>query len=88
LLSVQQGSLVSHMVPRFAQVELESAPTQPATTPNPDKQPYEAGALPPPGTGAPGGRMEIALPGGVVLRIDADVDSAALRRVLAVLDRR
>jgi hypothetical protein len=32
--------------------------------------------------------MEITLPGGVTLRVDADVDSAALRRVLAVLDKR
>jgi hypothetical protein len=38
--------------------------------------------------GTPGGRMEITLPGGVVLRVDANVDGTALRRLLAVLDRR
>jgi hypothetical protein len=32
--------------------------------------------------------MEITFPGGVTLRVDADVDGAALRRVLAVLDKR
>jgi hypothetical protein len=33
-------------------------------------------------------RMEITLPGGVTLRVDADVDGATLRRVLAVLEKR
>jgi hypothetical protein len=32
--------------------------------------------------------IEIALPGGVSVRVDAQVDSGALRRVLAVLMRR
>ena len=34
------------------------------------------------------GRIEIALPGGVVVRVDARVDEAALRRVLAALEGR
>lgn len=34
------------------------------------------------------GRIEIALPGGVVVRVDAGVDKAALRRVLAALEGR
>ena len=52
----------------------------------PDGQPLQA--VPPTSMGTPGGRMEITLPGGVVLCVDADVDGTALRRVLAVLDRR
>jgi transposase len=86
LLSIQQGFLVSRVVPRFAQVELKSAALQPVTAAPSDGQLLQA--VPPPSAGAPGGRMEIALPGGVVLRVDADVDGTALRRVLAVLDRR
>jgi len=34
------------------------------------------------------GMIEIALPGGVSVRVDAQVDSGALRRVLAALGRR
>ena len=34
------------------------------------------------------GRIEIALPGGAVVRVDAAVDEAALRRVLAALGAR
>ena len=36
----------------------------------------------------PEGTIEIALPGGVSVRVDAQVDSGALRRVLAALVRR
>jgi hypothetical protein len=36
----------------------------------------------------PVGRMEIVLPGGVAIRVDAEVDGGALRRVLAALGRR
>ena len=36
----------------------------------------------------PDGMIEIALPGGVSVRVDAQVDSVALRRVLAALTRR
>jgi hypothetical protein len=36
----------------------------------------------------PDGMIEITLPGGVSVRVDARVDSDALRRVLAALARR
>ena len=36
----------------------------------------------------PVGHMEIVLPGGIVIRVDAEVDGAALRRVLSALGRR
>jgi len=37
------------------------------------------------GTAPAGGQMEIVLPGGAVVRVGADVDGAALRRVLVAL---
>lgn len=65
-------------VPVFAQVSLAQAtepePAPPdATTPSSDTM-----------TAMPG-RMEITLPGGAVVCVGADVDGAALRRVLAAL---
>jgi transposase len=65
----------SDTVARFAQVELLSEPsrlTGPVAAPS-DKPP---------------GLIEIALPGGASIRVDAQVDEPALRRVLAALDRR
>jgi transposase len=50
------------------------SPPQPTPTPN--------------SMNRPDGMIEIALPGGVSVRVDAQVDSGALRRVLAVLARR
>jgi transposase len=67
---------------KFARVEVMAVPADPAP------------ALPPvaPAAAAPSGPMngmiEIALPGGVSVRVDAQVDSGALRRVLAALTRR
>jgi transposase len=48
-----------------------------------DEPPRLAGPAP-----AASGRIEIALPGGISVRIDAQVDEPALRRVLAALARR
>ena len=67
---------------KFARVEVMAVLADPAP------------ALPPvaPAAAAPSGPMngmiEIALPGGVSVRVDAQVDSGALRRVLAALTRR
>jgi transposase len=67
---------------KFARVEVMAVPADPAP------------ALPPvaPAAAAPSGPMngmiEIALPGGVSVRVDAQVDGGALRRVLAALTRR
>jgi transposase len=69
-------------VAKFARVEVmampadpaSAAPSQPAPTPN--------------AMNHPDGMIEIALPGGVSVRVDAQVDSGALRRVLAALARR
>lgn len=86
LLSVQPGAVMTRAAPRFAQVELASPPLQPAPEVPADHQP--SASSPPSSQSRPGGRMEITFPGGVTLRVDADVDGAALRRVLAVLDKR
>jgi transposase len=41
-----------------------------------------------PGPALRPGRIEITLPGGALVRVDADVDGAALRRVFAALEGR
>ena len=58
--------------PSFAQVQLAAPEPPPA---------------PPTGT-APAGQIEIVLPDGALVRVDAAVDAAALRLVLAVLSGR
>ena len=55
-------------------------PVQPLSSPQP---PTPAAPTPP-----HAGLIEIALPGGASVRVDASVDGAALRRVLAALERR
>jgi transposase len=77
-------SVAARAMPRFAEVELASA-SPGASAPTP------ADEHAPPGCPAPeccGGRIEIMLPGGVSLRVDARVDGPALRRVLDALERR
>ena len=85
MMEGQLGS-VPQPVPGFARVDLVAeaprlaAPAPAPAHPDPDPQP------PPPPPCA--GLIEIALPGGVSVRVDASVDGAALRRVLDVLERR
>jgi len=87
-LSVAQGAVMTHAAPRFTQVELNSPPMRPITASPTDNQAPGALSSPPRNPGGPGGRMEISLPSGVILAVNADVDGSALRRVLAVLDKR
>lgn len=75
-----QGAVMSRAVPRFAPVDL-TAPVADAT---PEDRPA-SGARPSPPLPDPAGLIEILLPGGVSLRVDAAVDGAALRRVLDAL---
>jgi transposase len=81
-----EGSLgtSAHPVARFARVDVMamSSPSAPATPSLP--QPVAT----PNSTNHPEGMIEIALPSGVSVRVDAQVDSGALRRVLAALVRR
>jgi transposase len=78
------STVLERAAPRFAEVDLASA--------SPDaSQPASISETAPPGLPAParaGGMIEIVLPSGVSLRVDAEVDGRALRRVLEALGRR
>ena len=76
------SAVVTRTVPRFAEVEVAPAPPEAATQAD-AHVPSQA-----PASVCPGGTIEITLPSGVSVRVDAQVDGAALRRVLAALDRR
>ena len=73
------GSVVSHAPPRFAPVELAAAPS-PEPTPAQRSAPASP-SFPPRAEGL----IEILLPGGVCLRVDAHVDTRALCRILSAL---
>lgn len=74
-----QMTLLSRATADFAQVEMTPAP-QP-----PDALDDQTGI--PATPTRPAGLIEIVLPSGVTLRVDAAVDAAALSRVLVALDR-
>ena len=80
-----QVSVVTGSAPRFARVELASV-LQPPDCSEP-VSPTVPASLPPPSS-RPDGLIEIALPSGVLVRVDAAVDGRALRRVLGALDDR
>ena len=79
-----EGSLgvTGQPVAKFARVEVMAMPAARAPA-IPPVAPPAAAPL-----GPMNGMIEIALPGGVSVRVDAQVDSGALRRVLAALGRR
>jgi transposase len=74
-----QMTLLSHAPPDFAQVEMTPAPHLPEAPADKNGTPVTRPR--------PAGLIEIVLPGGVILCVDAEVDGAALGRVLAALDR-
>jgi transposase len=78
------GSLGTSAQPvaRFARVEVMGMPTERATASATEQKSAAAPAS------AHDGLIEIALPGGVTVRVDARVDGGALRRVLAALANR
>jgi transposase len=82
----RQMACLSHPTPCFAQVEM------PAAAPQPDVPgPISAGPAVAPVPAIPlrpAGLIEILLPDGVSLRVDAAVDVAALRRVLTAVRAR
>ena len=82
-----EGSLgdTRRPVAKFARVEVMALPTDAVPVTRPAEQPSAAASGP---MNHPDGMIEIALPGGVSVRVDAQVDSGALRRVLAALTRR
>jgi transposase len=83
-LSVQTA-LVTRVAPRFAEVELAAA-SSPAEAADPKPVGVPASS-PRSASSRPEGLIEVVLPGGVVVRMDAHVDGGALRRVLGVLER-
>ena len=71
------NAVITRAEPRFAEVELTPAlATEPAS---PASGPTTAAAP------RPEGLIEIVLPGGALVRVDAHVDGRALRRVLSAL---
>jgi transposase len=82
-----QISVATGSTPSFARVELVPAPQQPNSG-----EATAASIVPPPSPAPPlsrpAGLIEIVLPGGVSVRVDAEVDGRALRRVFSALDGR
>ena len=77
-------AVTARAMPRFSEVELGPTSTAVSATAPADEH------APPacPASERSGGMIEIMLPGGVSLRVDARVDGPALRRVLDAPDRR
>jgi transposase len=75
-------AVLTRAVPQFAEVEVAGAIPS-ATTSAPTSGTVERQAAL-----HPSGCIEIVLPGDVVVRVDAQVNGAALRRVLDALERR
>jgi transposase len=83
---VREEQLGAHgqLPAQFARVGVFTPPTQPGSAMT--SVPHEAGSTSArTATARPGGSIEIVLPGGVTVRVDAEVDSSALRRVLTAL---
>ena len=74
-----QAPVMRRAMPRFAEVAV--APTPALAAP-------ASAATATAGASGTGSRIEIILPGDIVVRVDAEVDGAALRRVLDALRRR
>jgi transposase len=80
-----QARMVTGSAPSFARVEL--APVLQSLAGSEPVAPTVPGSLPATRSG-PDGLIEIVLPSGVLVRVDAAVDGRALRRVLGALDGR
>jgi transposase len=78
------GTVIERAIPRFAAVDL--APASPGAS-----EPAPIGGTVPAEPATPartGGTIEIVLPNGISLRVDAEVDGGALCRVLDAVARR
>jgi transposase len=78
----EQMALAGRPLPSFSRVEIEPTRTAPMT------QRLESVPPQPVASPRPSGLIEIVLPNGVTLRVDAAVDEKALRRVLVALSPR
>jgi len=76
------NAVITRTAPRFAEVAMAAAPA--AAEPGP---PAVMAASPTPSPRS-AGLIEIILPGGASVRVDAEVDARALRRVLSALQER
>ena len=77
----------AQMVP-LESVEKRPAHVEPVFLPRKPSKPVEPVPPTPLMPARPGGVIEVTLANGVSLRVDAQVDGRALRRVLDALDRR
>ena len=75
-------AVITRAAPRFAEVEVAAAP------PVAERAPAPVMAASPTPSPRPAGLIEIILPGGASVRVDAEVDARALRRVLSALQER
>ena len=78
-----QVSVVTGSAPSFARVEFGPALQAPD-----GREPVSPTVPAPPPSSRPDGVIEVVLPSGVLVRVDAAVDVRALRRVLSALDDR
>ena len=83
-LLAMQTAMMTRSTPRFAEVETAAPPAQLVST----DLPLGGAASLPSAPSRPGGLIEVVLPRGVVVRVDALVDASALRRVLDALGGR
>jgi transposase len=85
-LLVGRVALLTRSGPQFAQVEIAETPVQPATLhPEPTEVRSPLSTHPSPVLRHPEGLIEVVLPSGISVRVDAQVDAQALRRVLDAL---
>jgi transposase len=77
----KSGAVIERAMPRFAEVDLALA-SPGASAPMPTSGPAPSAPI------RTGGMIEIMLPNGVSLRVDAEVDGRMLRRVLDALHGR
>lgn len=83
-LLAMQTAMITRSAQRFAEVEMAAPRAPPVDN---DPAPGET-ALLPSRPSRSGGLIEVVLPGGAVVRVDALVDGPALRRVLDALSGR
>jgi transposase len=91
MLEGRLGAAVQPL-PSFARVEVAAKADQPAvpslSSGRLRQETAAPGVVSPPAPAGALGLIEIVLPGGINVRVDAAVDSRALRRVLAALEGR
>lgn len=83
-LLTMQTAMITRTAPKFAEVEILSRSAQFVGDDAALARTQSSSSL----SGRLGGLIEVVLPGGVVVRVDTQVDVPALRRVLDALDGR